>query len=276
MPYTDSSIDQKIVSRNILKTLKTARDFAAYFASDFVTDVNAKHTSTAVVRLAPTVTLSDMPTDATRECLLPRTSATAADSVEVTLTADKYFKVAVDELSTEPDQIAEEIGVAGAEAVVRYGNANLIAAMVSGGTPGYLGDTFDAATTADEVWAALTALFVGFAEDEVPVSGATLFVKPAVWARLTEGVATLRSSVDPRATAAGILGVARVEVTPITGALAIAAVETGAVQARRLIGVRTTQEDFDKVVEGRVKLGSKVLAEGLVRVLLDGAEPVGP
>lgn len=269
--YMAAGLDQKIVAARMLSYLKSKRDFGAYFTTDLVADINAKHTSTAVIRKEPTVNLAPMPAD--RDGLLPRTG-TSSSFIEVTLTSDEYFKVGVDTLDIEPEKLAAELGVAGGKALLGALNADLLGTAGADGTQRYLGETFSATTTADEVWSQLVGLIVPFQEAEY-TEGSRLFVAPAVWARLIEGQATLRTTVDPRAQAAQLLGVTSVDVTPVkAGKLAILAHADSLVQPRRIAGIRSGVEDFDDIVEGRIKFGSKVLDANTVQVLNDGAAPV--
>lgn len=103
----------------------------------------------------------------------------------------------------------------------------------------------------------------------------TLFIAPAAYARLLEGQATLRTTVDPRVQAAQLLGVASVLVAPLrdASALAVVAQAACAVQARRLTGISTGSEDFDTVVRGRGRFGSKVIEAKGVQVLRAGSAP---
>jgi hypothetical protein len=270
--YKAGGIDQKAVAATMLSTSKSLKDFATKFRSDFVADINAKRSSTAVVRLEPVVTLADTPAD--RNGLLARTAATGG-YVEVGLTADRYFKVAIDELDVEPAKQAAEIGTAGGKALVKEGNANLIAGCIAQGTKQYLGANLTKSTSGDTAWGALVDLLLPFAEAQF-TEDVHLFVTPMLWSRLITGQATLKSAQDPRTTAKTLLGVASVEVVPMTGAIAIAAHGAAVAQARRLIGVKTETEDFDTIVEGRIKLGTKVLATDGVQVLVEGTEPEEP
>lgn len=265
--YLAGGIDQKIVAASIVNTLKVTEDYSAFFNADFVADVNAQRTNTAVVRIAPSVSLAT--TTADRDGLLARTAATGS-YVEVALTADKYFKVAIDELDVQPEIQAQEIGAAGARAIAAYGNGVLIAAAVADGTDNYLGETFGSGTTGDEVWAALVDCQAAYAENGLTEDN-TLFIAPAVWGTLLKDVGVLRVSVDARVQAANLLGVKRVIVAPITDALAVFAHSSGVVLARRLASVNTRQEDVDVTVIGRVKVGAKVLDANAVQVLKDGA-----
>jgi hypothetical protein len=233
--YLPGGLDQKIVAAKIIKTVEAAKDFARlYGRQDCVLDVNARHTNTAVVRLSPTVAMSALPE---HEGLLPRTTATGG-YVEITLEPAKYFKVAVDELDIEPEKLAAEIGVAGGEAIVDEANTSWLTELVAHGTPQNLGETFGSGTTAAEIWAALVAL-------DLPLQVAkftkhtVLYIDPVPWARLLQA-ATLQTAVDPRVQAAILLGYEAVEVTPITGALAVQQHRACAAQAKRIIGVKRT------------------------------------
>ncbi|WP_164700848.1 hypothetical protein [Modestobacter sp. KNN46-3] len=261
--YKAAGIDQKVVAATIHNTLADLEDFAASYVQEFQAPINGQKTSTVVIRKRPTVTLAAMP--ANRDGLLPRTSA-ASTSVEITLTDDDYFKVAVDTQEVEAGKMSVELGEAGARAIVAAGNAQLLAALEAGGTEvEFVGD----ATDGEAVWANLIGMVTTFQEAGIDSTGLILEVKPAVWATLIKGIATLRSAQDPREVAKTLLGLARVRVANLPSAKATLSHPDAAAQARVLSGIRSGMEDFDEIVEGRVKLGTEVLEPAAVLVLVD-------
>lgn len=259
-------LDQKVVAASMLSLVGGPTDLAADFSNQFVNAINAQRTSTAVVRLAPTVTMANTP--ASRDGLLPRTGATAG-TVEVTLQEDKYFKVGIDTLGVLPAQTAREVGIAGGQELIRVGNANLLSQIEAQGTAVPIGQTFGTSTTSDEVWGALVDLVTefqekGYTEDYV------LHVRSVVWARLIRDMASLRGQGDPRKVAADLLNIPTVRNVNLPTALAAISHRGAVAQAKVLSDVDQTREDFDDIVEGRVKVGTKVLDEDAVLVLTDG------
>lgn len=269
--YLDSGLSQKMVAAALVNNLKNVTDYVSFHRSDVVFDLNSANTNTAVVRIQPTLSLSDTPDASSRTSTIARTTATAS-SVEVTLTTDKYFNVAIDPLNIEPGKQATEIGAAGAVAVAKHSNATLLAAAVADGTDNYLGETFGSGTTGTEVWDKLVDLTTAFQTAELTEDN-TLYIAPAVWGRLIKGVETLRVGINPKEQAAVLLGVARVVVAPITGALAIVAHSSGLVGARRIASIKQHETAIDTEIVGRIKCGAKVLNADAVQTLLDGTAP---
>lgn len=267
--YSDTALNQKMVTGALLNNLKNVPDYVSYHRSDVVFDVNAANTNTAVVRIQPTLSLSNTPAANDRDNNIARTTATASN-VEVTLTTDKYFNVAIDPLDVNPTRQFTEIGVAGSVAMGAHSNATLIAAAVADGTDNYLGETFGSGTTGTEVWDVLVDLTTAFQTAELTEDN-TLYITPAVWGRLIKGVETLRVGINPKEQAAVLLGVKRVVVAPLTGALAIVAHASGLVGARRIVSIKQHETAIDTEIVGRIKCGAKVLDADAVQVLLDGA-----
>lgn len=261
-------IDQTAVAGVIMSLVGTDDDYASDFTGNqFVNAINQQQTSTVIVRLAATVTLADTP--ASRDGLLPRTGI-SANTVEVSLDADKYFKVGIDTLGVKPGQTSTEVGQAGGTAIVKAGNANLLAGLEAQGTSVEFDGTFGASTTADSVWGSMVGMITVFQEAEY-TEDYVLYVRPSVWAKLITDVANLRSAADPRAAAAQLLGVSKVRVVNLPTALAVLSHRGAVAQAKVLSGIREDQEDFDRIVEGRIKVGTKVLDAGAALVLTDAA-----
>lgn len=267
--FLADGINQKIVAGAVVNNLKNVADYVSYHRSDVVFDLNAADTNTAVVRIAPTLSLSDTPDSSSRTSTIARTTASSS-KVEVTLTTDKYFNVAIDPMDVNPARQLTEIGEAGAVAIAKHSNATLLAAAVADGTDNYLGETFGSGTTGTEVWDKLVDLTTAFQTAELTEDN-TLYIAPAVWGRLIKGVETLRVGINPNEQAAVLLGVARVVVAPITGALAIVAHSSGLVGARRIASIKQHETPIDTEIVGRIKCGAKVLNADAVQTLLDGA-----
>jgi len=266
--YLADGINQKMVTAAVLDTLKSVNDFVSYHRSDVVFDLNAANTNTAVVRVEPTVALVDTVAAADRTDLTPRSTASST-KVEVTLTTDKLFHVAIDPMDVSPGTQSTELGRAGGKSIAQHSNAVLLAAAVADGTENFLGETFGSGTTGTEAWDKLVDLYTAFQEAEL-TEDSTLYIAPAFYNTVVKDVATLRVGIDPRVQAATILGAKRVVVTPITGALAIAAHTSGLVGARRIASIRKTDGPVDTTITGRIKCGAKVLDADAVQVLVDG------
>lgn len=267
-PAAGFQLDQKVVSAKILSLVGTPDDYASDFSNEFTAPINGQKTSTVLVRLAATVGLSDVPAD--RNGLLPRTGASAT-SVEVTLQDDKYFKVGVDTQGVAPSQTSSEIGTAGGLAIVRYGNANLTRELVAQGTPSALGKKLSVATSQD-VWTAILNATTAFATNEYTESS-VLYVSALAWNKLIASDTTLGKTQDPRATALTLLGIDKLRIVNLPGnAVAVVAHQGAAAQAKVLSGIRYAIEDFDEIVEARIKVGTKVLVPDAVTVVTATAE----
>lgn len=260
-PAAMAQIDTTVVAATILNLLNGENDLAAPFSNQFTAPINQQQTSSVLVRTKPSLSLTDMP--ASRNGLLPRTDLTPGGFVEVGLDTDRYFKIGVDLQGVKPAQVSAEIGQAGAEAILAEANANLMSALVAQGTPveydedapgGYWGALLGLVTRQQE--ARYTSRFV-------------LDITPSAWASFLSDPAVLRGNVDPRATAAQLLGVSAVRVAPIDGAVAILSHVDAVAHAKVLSGIRQAQEDFDQIVEGRIKVGTTVLDANAVLVLVD-------
>lgn len=263
-------LDQRVVAATIATFLNTADDYASDFSNDFVAPINGQRTSTVLVRLAPVVATA--PTPATRDGLLARTGVTAG-SVEVGLTGDDYFKVGIDTLGVDPGTHSAAVGTAGAQAIVKLSNTSVLTALEGQGTAVEFPGTYGAATTGQQVWTALLGIGTSMVEADYEIGDLVLYIRAGVWAKLIEDVAALRGGADPRATAATLLGVGRVRIVafPTATTLATIAHPAAIAAARVLSGVRQDREDFDEIVEGRIKYGTKVIEAGAVRVLRDAA-----
>jgi hypothetical protein len=255
------AIDHKIVAATMFNILKTAVDFGADYSTEFTAPINGQRTSSVLVRTKPSLSLSDVP--AVRDGLLARTSITGG-SVEVHLKDDKYFKVAVDDQGVLPGQVETEIGTAGAEAIASYGNAELLETLQSVGTA--VPFVFDADTTAQEVWTALLAQKTAYTKAGY-TNSVILYIDAEVWNTLIGGIASLGTAVNAQERAAQLLGVDKVYEVNLTEAHAVFAHRGSVAQAKVLSGIRSAQEDFDSIVEGRIKVGTNVLDPGAVRVL---------
>lgn len=265
-------IDWKVVVASMYSNLKSAEDLGADYSDAFVTKLNGKHASVAVVRKRPTLTLSATPAD--RDGLLPRTGVTGG-SVEVLLKQDRYFKVPVDQDGVEPGTVEAEIGVAGAEAIVRYGNSELLDELAAEGTSVYFGKTFGTTKSAQDVWTAALAQKTFYQKGEYTLDVVAYF-DAEVWNTLIGAVETLRYAIDQQEAAAKLLGVTKVRVVNLpAGVLAVFAHRGAVAQAKILNGIKSTVEDFDTLVEGRVKVGTNVLEAAAVRVIRDGVAPQG-
>lgn len=266
-------IDKTIVATETLKLLNTPDDFSNDFRNDFAAPLNNQKTTQVEVRLKPVAVLADMPDAATRDGLLPRTSVSSG-TVLVNLSADKYFKLAVDDQGVEPEQTSREIGEAGGLAIVKYSNSNLLAGLSgaavatgAGKNTVALGATSSAAT-GDQVWNSLVDAVTELGDADY-TEDFVLYIARTQWAKLIKGEGTLKSVKNPQEEATSLLGVSKVRLVNLPGAndVAVVAHRGSVVVARILSGIREAQEDFDSIVEGRIKIGTNVLDKGAIRVI---------
>lgn len=267
------AIDNKLTAASVLASLKAATvDYAQDFSQEFQAPINGQRTSTVMIRVAPEVTLATLPSTVDASAGLDYTSFTGG-SVEITLTGQKYAKLPIDSLGVKPGQVEQELGAAIGRAIVKAGNADVASTLEAGTTVDYFGKDFGVTSKSTDVWPALVAETVAIKEAEIDLAGFRVYIRPAVWAKLIADVEVLRTSVDPHATAAKLLGVGLVREVNLTSALAVFAHQGAVAQARVLSGVDTQKVEFTTNILAAIKYGTKILNQNSVRVLADGVEP---
>lgn len=259
-------LDQRVVSARAASFIRDADEFASDFSSDFVAPINERRTSTVLVRKR--IELAMAATPASRDGLLARTGVTDAGSVEVRLTGDEYAKVGIDSLGVDPATHSAEIGEAIGRATVRVSNRSVIDAVQSlTNTLALPALAAGATRTAQEVWTALLDSATRLVTNDINTDDLTMYVAGPTWALLLGNVAVLNGGGDPRERAAELLGISRVRIVGFTDGAGTTPTRAALLHpnvlacARVLSGVGTAREDWDEIVEARIRYGTAVVEQ---------------